>query len=148
MYQTFNLSHHDALKIVAAVQAELERQNKAAAIAVADAKSKQAAPVYLAWFGWDTPMFDGRLRAFHTMDIGFWFYNTDVQISHTGGGSRPRNLAARMSDAMVQFMKNGDPNGGGLPQWSSYTTENGETMILDDVSELKNDPDRQARASL
>jgi glc operon protein GlcG len=37
MYQTYNLSHADALKIVAAIQAELEKQNKAAAIAVADA---------------------------------------------------------------------------------------------------------------
>jgi glc operon protein GlcG len=36
MYQTYNLSHTDALKIVAAVQTELEKQNKAAAIAVAD----------------------------------------------------------------------------------------------------------------
>lgn len=37
MYQTYNLSHTEALKIVAAIQAELEKQNKAAAIAVADA---------------------------------------------------------------------------------------------------------------
>lgn len=36
MYQTYNLSHADALKIVAAIQAELEKQDKAAAIAVAD----------------------------------------------------------------------------------------------------------------
>lgn len=37
MYQTDNLSHTDALKIIAAIQAELEQQNKGAAIAVADA---------------------------------------------------------------------------------------------------------------
>ncbi|GIK43835.1 MAG: hypothetical protein BroJett011_76680 [Chloroflexota bacterium] len=37
MYQTYNLSHTEALKIIAAIQAELEQQNKAAAIAVADA---------------------------------------------------------------------------------------------------------------
>ncbi len=36
MYQSYNLSHSDALKIVAAIQAELEKQGKAAAIAVAD----------------------------------------------------------------------------------------------------------------
>ena len=29
-----------------------------------------------------------------------------------------------------------------------YTTQNGETMILDDVPEVKNDPDREARKSL
>lgn len=37
MYQTYNLSHSEALKIIAAIQAELEKQNKAAAIAIADA---------------------------------------------------------------------------------------------------------------
>jgi glc operon protein GlcG len=37
MYQSYNLSHTDALKIIAAIQAELEKQGKAAAIAVADA---------------------------------------------------------------------------------------------------------------
>lgn len=36
MYQSYNLSHSDALKIVTAIQAELEKQGKAAAIAVAD----------------------------------------------------------------------------------------------------------------
>jgi para-nitrobenzyl esterase len=118
------------------------------AVSTADAKAVQPAPVYMAWFGWNTPLFDGRLRAFHTMDIGFWFYNTDVQISHTGGGARPRNLAAKMADSLVQFMKTGDPNGGGLPQWPKYTTANGECMILDDISEVKNDPDREARKSL
>ncbi len=122
--------------------------NRKSAIDLCNLKSKQTAPVYLAWFGWNPPLFDGRLRAFHTMDIGFWFYNTDVQISHTGGGSRPRKLAANMAATLVNFMKTGDPNGGGLPQWPGYTTENGETMILDDVSEVKNDPDREARKSL
>jgi para-nitrobenzyl esterase len=122
--------------------------NRLQTVRTADAKVMQPAPVYVAWFGWNPPVFDGRLRAFHTMDIGFWFYNTDVQISHTGGGARPRNLAAKMSGALVQFMKTGDPNRGGLPDWTKYTTVNGETMILDDTCEVKSDPDREARKSL
>jgi para-nitrobenzyl esterase len=122
--------------------------NRLQTIKTADAKVQQKAPVYLAWFGWNPPVFDGRLRAFHTMDIGFWFYNTDVQISHTGGGARPRKLAAKMSDALVQFMKTGNPKGVGIPDWPRYTIVNGETMILDDKCEVKNDPDRDARKTL
>jgi para-nitrobenzyl esterase len=53
-----------------------------------------------------------------------------------------------MSDALVQFMKTGDPKGVGLPDWPKYTTANGETIILDDVCTVKNDPDRDARKSL
>jgi glc operon protein GlcG len=37
MYQSDNLSHTDALKIIAAIQTELERENKGAAVAVVDA---------------------------------------------------------------------------------------------------------------
>ena len=66
----------------------LALSNRLRTIETANAKAQQPAPVYLAWFGWNPPLFDGRLRAFHTMDIGFWFYNTDVQISHTGGGGK------------------------------------------------------------
>jgi para-nitrobenzyl esterase len=117
-------------------------------VAVADAKARQPAPVYLAWFGWHPPLFDGRLRAFHGLDISFWYYNTDVMLTQTGGGRRPRLLSEKMAGALLQFMRTGDPNGGGLPTWPRYTSQNGETMVLDDVSEVRNDPDREARAAL
>jgi para-nitrobenzyl esterase len=119
--------------------------NRQNAVALADAKSRQSAPVYNAWFCWQPPLFDGRLRSFHCSDICFWFYNTDLMLTHTGGGSRPRNLSEKMSGALLQFMKTGNPDDGGLPAWPRYTTENGEVMVLDDVPQAKNDPDREAR---
>ena len=115
------------------------------ATTAANAKSKQPAPVYNAWFWWQPPLFDGHLRAFHTVDICFWFYNTDLMLTHTGGGARPRKLAEKMAGSLVQFMRTGDPNGKGLPNWPKYTSANGEVMILDDVCSVKNDPDREAR---
>jgi para-nitrobenzyl esterase len=119
--------------------------NRQNAIALADAKSKQSAGVYVAWFGWQPPLFDNRMRAFHCSDICFWFYNTDVMLSHTGGGARPRKLSTKMSDVLSSFMRTGNPNGGSLPKWPAYTSANGETMILDDTCVVKNDPDRDAR---
>jgi para-nitrobenzyl esterase len=122
--------------------------NRQSAITLADAKSRQKAPVYLAWFGWQPPLFDNRMRAFHCSDICFWYYNTDLMLTHTGGGLRPRKLSEKMAGSLLRFMKTGDPNGGGLPHWPEYGSENGETMVLNDVSEVKNDPDREARKSL
>ncbi|HSB60114.1 MAG TPA: carboxylesterase family protein [Vicinamibacteria bacterium] len=126
----------------------LVSSNRQSAVALADAKSKQPAPVYMSWFGWKPPLFDNRLRAFHCIDICFWFHNTDLMLTHTGGGARPRRLATRMARSLLQFMRTGDPNGGGLPHWPRYTTARGETMVLDDVSVVKNDPDGEARRAL
>lgn len=123
--------------------------NRKNAIAAADAKTKQGkAPVYLSWFGWEPPLFDGRMRAFHCIDICFWFYNTDLMYTHTGGGKRPKVLSQKMAGSFLKFIKTGNPNGGGLPQWTPYSTENGETMILDDICLMQNNPDAEARKAL
>jgi para-nitrobenzyl esterase len=123
--------------------------NRKSAVATADAKvGQKKASVYTAWFGWQPPLFDNRMRSFHCSDICFWFYNTDLMLTHTGGGKRPRALSEKMAKSFLNFVKTGNPNGGGLPTWKPYTTQNGETMILDDASVLVNDPDREARKSL
>jgi para-nitrobenzyl esterase len=123
--------------------------NRKNAVAAADAKTKQGkAPVYLSWFGWEPPLFDGRMRAFHCIDICFWFYNTELMYTHTGGGKRPKALSQKMAGSFLKFIKTGNPNGGGLPQWTPYSTENGETMILDDICLMQNNPDAEARKAL
>jgi para-nitrobenzyl esterase len=104
--------------------------------------------VYVNWFTWQPPLFDNRMRAFHCVDICFWFYNTDLMLTHTGGGPRPRALSTKMAGALLQFMKMGDPNGAELPEWPKYSAAQGETMIFDDTCEAKNDPDREARKAL
>ena len=126
----------------------LASSNRQSAVALADAKAAQPAPVFVAWFGWQPPLFDGRMRAFHCLDICFWFANTDVMWTHTGGGARPRKLSARMAASLLQFMRTGDPNAKGLTPWPKYTPAAGETLVLDDVSVVKNDPDREARKAL
>lgn len=126
----------------------LAASNRQNAVACGNAKVKQKAPVYMAWFGWEPNLYNGRMRAFHCIDICFWFDNTDRMYTHTGGGKRPRLLSEKMSASLLAFMKTGNPNAGTLPNWPKFTAENGETMVLNDGSEVKNDPDREARKSL
>lgn len=115
-------------------------------VRTANAKLKQDQPVYVAWFGWEPPLFNNRMRAFHCLDICFWFSNTDRMITHTGGGKRPRLLSEKMADSLLCFMRTGNPNGGELPDWPQYTKEKGEVMVLNNESMVKNDPDREARS--
>jgi para-nitrobenzyl esterase len=129
--------------------------NRKGVVRSAEAKVKQSAPVWMAWFGWQPPLFDARMRAFHCLDICFWFLNTDRMYTHTGGGARPRKLSEEMASALVNFMKNGDPNGSplqagwpALPTWPKFTPEQGDVMILDDVCEVKQDPDKEGRNAI
>jgi para-nitrobenzyl esterase len=117
-------------------------------VATANAKCTQSAPVYMALFAWNPPLFNGRMRAFNCLDISFWLQNTDNMYTQTGGGKRPRKLAKRMSNALVKFMKTGNPNCSSLPEWPVYTPEKGAVMILNDKSIVQNDPDREARKEL
>jgi para-nitrobenzyl esterase len=122
--------------------------NRQGVVTLADAKVKQPAPVFVTWFTWQPPLFDGRIGAFHCVDICFWFYNTDVMLTHTGGGPRPKALSRKMASSLLRFMKTGDPNGAGLTPWPKYTTAKGEVLVLDDTCVVKNDPDREARKAL
>ena len=96
-------------------------------------------------FRWQTPILDGRPRAFHCIDLPFVFDNTDRCAAMTGGGADARALAANVSDAWIAFARTGQP---GLPSWPAFTPENGATMFFDNVCELKRDPDRDERQAL
>ena len=111
-------------------------------------KLTQSSPVYVAWYGWQPPLFDNRIRAFHCVDICFWFLNTDKMITHTGGGSRPRKLSYKMADALLAFMHTGNPNTTSLPDWPKFTEAEGATMILNDHCEVQHHPDKNGLESL
>ncbi len=125
------------------------RQN---AVTQAERKAAQAtkggAPVYMYWFHWQTPILDGRPRAFHCSELPFVFYNTDRCAAMTGGSAEARELGGRIADAWIAFAKNGDPNHQGLPKWAPFTAESGGTMIFDTKSEFKLNPDTEERAAL
>jgi len=120
--------------------------SRANVIKTADAKAAQAAPVYLAWFDYNAPLFDGRIRAFHCSDICYWFKNTDRMVTHTGGGKEPREVSDKMSAALLAFMRTGDPNCAEIPQWPAYTTEDCPTMIFGKETVMRNGPDKKALA--
>ncbi|MEG3144256.1 carboxylesterase family protein [Sphingomonas sp. RT2P30] len=119
------------------------------AVDQAMAKARHSrAPAYLYWFTWQTPVLDGRPRAFHCLDIPFLFANTDRCASMTGGGARAAVLSRRMTDALLAFARTGNPGHPGLPAWSAVTATTAPTMIFADQPRLERDLDNAERGSM
>ena len=108
-------------------------------LAMAGLKAKQGkAPAYVYRFIWQSPMVDGRARAYHCSELPFVFYNTERCSSMTGGGPEPMELAGRISDAWINFARRGNPNNPGLPDWPAFDAETRPTMVFDTRCEVRN----------
>ena len=119
------------------------------AITQAERKTAQgSAPAFLYWFTWQTAVLDGIPRAFHCSELPFVFDNTERAAAMTGGSPEAAVLAAKMSDAWIQFARTGNPGHKGLPTWPAFTPANGEVMVFDNTCRLANDPDRTERRTL
>jgi para-nitrobenzyl esterase len=118
----------------------------------ADRKAAQAAqrnaPVYMYYFTWRSPVRDGKLKAFHTLEIPFVFENVDVGKAMTGTGQDRYALADKMSRAWVAFARTGNPNHKGLPNWPAFTTDQRATMIFNNECETVRDPGKAERLAL
>jgi para-nitrobenzyl esterase len=104
----------------------------------------QGAPVYMYSLAWETPVFDGRLKAPHALDLPFVFDNTEIAEA-TAGAPGARDLAATISAAWIAFARTANPATTGLPDWPAYTAERRAVMVFDRECRTVTDPDRDAR---
>jgi para-nitrobenzyl esterase len=65
------------------------------------------------------------------MELPFVFNNIQRCEEMTGGGKEAIALAAKVSQAWINFAKTGDPNHPGLPVWPKYKSTNTSTMHFD-----------------
>ena len=122
---------------------------RAGVLTQAERKAQQAAaPVYMYYFTWRSPVRDGKLKAFHTLELPFVFDNVDLGEAMTGTGRDRYLLEDRMSDAWVAFARSGNPNHKGLPNWPAFDKAQRATMIFNDECKVLNDPNGEERMAL
>lgn len=114
------------------------------AIRMADIKSETAsAPIYMYLFTWQSPVMDGQYKSIHCMEIPFVFNNIHRCEQMTGGGKEAYVLADKISQAWINFARQGNPNHKGLAEWHPYTPKKGSTMIFDNQCVEKNHHDKE-----
>jgi para-nitrobenzyl esterase len=117
-------------------------------VAEAELKSAQKAPVYLYYFTWRSPVRDGKLKTFHTLEIPFVTGNVDNATSMTGTGEDRYGLQEKMSAAWAAFARSGNPNHKGLPSWPKFNPAQRATMIFNNECKVVNDPNGEERKAL
>jgi len=116
---------------------------------LAERKAAQGtANLYKYYFTWRSPVHDGKLKAYHCIDIPFAFNNVDVAASMTGGGQDRYALADAVSGAFGAFARTGDPNHAGLPRWAPFDARERTTMIFDQQLSVAHDPHGDERKAL
>ncbi len=122
---------------------------RAGVLTQAERKAAQsAAPVFLYYFTWRSPVRGGKLKAFHTLELPFVFDNVDLDEAMTGTAQERYLLAERMSSAWVAFARSGDPNHKGLPNWPAFNNTQRATMIFNNECRVLNNPNGEERVAL
>jgi para-nitrobenzyl esterase len=106
------------------------------------------APSYLYFFNWRSPVHNGQMKAYHTLDIPFALNNVDIAASMTGAMQERYALAHKVSAAWAAFARTGNPSHGDLPQWPAFNPNTYPTMVLGDECKVVNDPNREERLAL
>lgn len=98
----------------------------------ADIKANDGgANVYTYMFNYVAPVIDSKYLAPHCAEIAFAFNNVMHSANMTGATEEGLRLGEQVSDAWLNFARNGDPNAKSLPQWDAYTVDDGAIMIFD-----------------
>jgi para-nitrobenzyl esterase len=143
----FKRGHPGALPFEIAAIIGATSTFRASAVRQAQLQSANA-PAYLYWFAWKTPVLDGTPLAYHCCELAFAFDNIDRCANATGGTAEARDLAAKVSQAWIQFARTGSPNHSGLPRWPAVSANTLPTMIFDTRCEVKDNPDAAERQAL
>lgn len=117
-------------------------------IRLAEAQAACRIPVWMYRFDWATAAFGGQLGAAHAVDLPFVWNMVDHPAGQfLIGGDSPaaRSLATLVHDTWAAFIRRGDPNGAGLPEWPPYEAADRVTMLLDRSCSLASDPDGPRR---
>ena len=91
-------------------------------------RAKEGGTVYSYFFDMDFHVESGK-PAWHCSDIPFLFHNTHI-TPYANVDGVTETLEKQIFDSVIAFMKNGNPNHAGIPQWDNSSAEEEHTMLF------------------
>lgn len=145
----YRRTHPDERNQMLWLTAESDDQRRHSAQELCRLKQQQgAAPAYLYFFDWYSPVHNNRMGAYHTLDIPFVFYNMDLGASMTGSANERYALGHVMSAAWAAFARTGNPNHAAMPYWPAFDPATYPTMVFGSRVHVASDPNRETRLAL
>ncbi len=118
------------------------------AVRLVEAHTRKGGRSHQYLFSWESRAFGGRLRSCHALEIPFAFNNLGRAgvAAFLGEGETPQSVADAMHAAWTNFVKNGDPNGEGVPEWPAFDEQRRAVMEFGDHIGTLDDPQPASRA--
>ena len=129
----------DPAELITAITTDRVFRTPAIRLAEAGAPNR---PTFMYLFTWESPIFDGKLKSCHALELPFMWDALDRRglSMLTGDGPERQAIADAMHHAWIRFARSGDPG------WPEYTLDRRATQRFDTTLEVLDDPmSRQRR---
>jgi para-nitrobenzyl esterase len=118
----------DARHVLLAIAADLTMHEPARFVATQ--MTGAGKPVWLYRFDYVAESLRAKTPlATHSSDLPFLFQRLDARYG-TGVTAKDREMAAALTGYFVNFVKNGNPNGGSLPAWPKFDPAQADLMTF------------------
>ncbi|MFW9973437.1 MAG: carboxylesterase/lipase family protein [Candidatus Odinarchaeota archaeon] len=105
---------------------------RVATLQILEAQSIHQPNTYNYLFTWETPLYNGRLGACHSLELPFIFNTLEDSTMKAFVGNAPNteDLCKNMMDVWLSFAHKGNPNHDGIPHWPSYDKNSRATFLF------------------
>ncbi len=120
------------------------------AIRLAELQSKHTSNTWMYLFDYESPSWEGRLGASHSIDIPFIWGTHGIKSmkEYCGQGEAVSRLSDVMMETYLAFARNGDPSNEALPDWPRYDSRVRATMRLGEKCFIENAPMDEERCAV
>lgn len=143
VHEIYTQRRADKVPDLAWIDMQGDRVFRIPALRQAEAQVRRGAPVWMYRFDWASPAFGEQLGACHGIELPFvWksLHNPLAQFLLGDAIAEIEPLVNRIHATWATFIRTGNPNTTALPDWPRYDLTHRTTMLLNEVSQVVDDP--------